>query len=67
VRDRYSLYFLWNLSMRKPFKARMEHWEEEAWYECHGISPIGQKQSYGFTENGIGVGFETDQPIWRKV
>lgn len=30
-----------------------------------GIAPKGQ--SYGYTEGGIGVGFEIDQPIWRKV
>ena len=64
--DRFSLKFLWELSMRKPFKARLEHWPEGAWFMCLGVAPVGMRQAFGHMHDGVGVGFESEQPIWGK-
>lgn len=62
-----TLKELWFRNGNSPLVARADWWEEGFWYCIMGIAPGGLEESYGFTNEGVGIGFKTDVPGWTMI
>lgn len=62
-----SLVDLWKRNEEKPLKVRMDGWLDAAsWYELIGFTPVGIKESIGWHLDGVVIGYDPKQTIWRK-
>jgi len=62
-RTRYSLLEIWEI-YNKPIKVKKDNYTTGVYYVLCGISPIGEKESFGYDEKGFCVGYKANKKEW---
>lgn len=63
---KYTLKYLLERNGGNPTFVRPTWWKE-GWFCVHGICTTGQKEAFGYTDRGVGIGYQADQAVWMTI